>query len=532
MPHDPHHLDELHTLVTAELLGELTEAQRDRLEQLVLTDPAARRRYTQLIHDAATLRAWAQDHYPANLRATPLDLGDKARGKPSPCRATPPQSAQDRSRKRSRPFSLLRHWQLWAAAAAIVLAIPAFGIFSYIFRDTVTSLGDPVAVLFEVSDDAEFTFDGPGEHDNYLQNGKPVHVGIVDLKYGSLMFRFHSNAEVTVKAPAKFGLNHPKRAFLHHGELSAFCPEEASGFTIGAPGCAVIDLGTRFWMKVDKLGFTDVAVREGRVELRRGDRTLTMVDAGARVDIAADGRVSAPHAIVEPIDDDPAILVAYTFEDDATEIVRNRGAGGRRLDGRRYGGEIVPGRLPGSTALRFDGWRTRVAVDLPESLPAATVAAWVRFDSVDGAVRPVLTSDSPPAENHRTHWQLAPTSRRIAIGTDLGFIQSDGPGDVVELGRWVHLAMVYDGEAQRLTLYQDGRPVGSTATPPGASLSLGPSHLGHWVGVTTDDGHVFPPRWLDGAIDSFTVFSRALSDSQIERLSQAAEPEAADKAAP
>jgi len=150
-----------------------------------------------------------------------------------------------------------------------------------------------VAILFEASDDAEFTFDGPGDHDNYLQNGKPVHAGIVDLKYGSLMFRFHSNAEVTLKAPAKFGLNDARRAFLHEGELAAFCPEEARGFTIGAPGCAVIDLGTRFWMKVDPLGFTDVRVTEGRVDVQR--------DNGEVVSLLRGGSARAPRDLARRI---------------------------------------------------------------------------------------------------------------------------------------------------------------------------------------------------------------------------------------
>jgi len=301
--------------------GQATDADRERLAQQLRDDPEALDDFIRFMDLHAALHRAAHDTPAAvttdradstpDLDESAPDLGDKARGKPSPCRATTTQTAKDHSRKRNRPFSLLRHWQLWAAAAAIVLAIPAFGIFSYIFRDTgtkrpvVTSLGDPVAVLFEASDDAEFTFDGPGDHDNYLQNGKPVHAGVVDLKYGSLMFRFHSNAEVTLKAPAKFGLNHPKRAFLHHGELSAFCPEEARGFTIGAPGCAVIDLGTRFWMKVDKLGFTDVTVREGKVNLKR--------DNGELVSLLRGASARAPRELTQRLTTTAPLLTAPIF---------------------------------------------------------------------------------------------------------------------------------------------------------------------------------------------------------------------------
>jgi hypothetical protein len=48
----------------------------------------------------------------------------------------------------------------------------------------------------------------------------------------------------------------------------AKCPPSARGFTIGAPGLAIVDFGTRFGVKVDGNGATQVHVFEGTVEVR------------------------------------------------------------------------------------------------------------------------------------------------------------------------------------------------------------------------------------------------------------------------
>jgi len=310
-------------LLDGYVAGELDPPDLARFNDLLRCDP----RCLRLLHAtgliATTLHDLQPQHTP-ELNAVSPDLGDQARGSLSPCRETPTQTAQNPSRIRNRPYALLRHWQLWAAAAAIVLAIPLVSHFSYIFKfdfnwgspDTSEDLfRGRVAILFEISDGAEFTYDGPGRYDPQLTQGEDIYPGVIDLKYGTLNISFDSKAEVTLKAPAKFYLNHPKRARLEHGELTAYCPPEARGFTIGAPGCAVIDLGTRFWMKVDKLGFTDVTVREGKVNLKR--------DNGELVSLLRGAKARAPHALTRKLSivDQPSAHRLVTAVPQPVEII-------------------------------------------------------------------------------------------------------------------------------------------------------------------------------------------------------------------
>jgi len=182
------------------------------------------------------------------------------------------------------------------------------------------------------------------------------------------MFRFHSNAEVTLKAPAKFGLNDARRAFLHHGELTAFCPPEARGFTIGAPGCAVIDLGTRFWMKVDKLGFTDVTVQEGKVDLRRDNGEVVSLMRGAKAraphDVALLLTIDRPeitHLPNTPDDPEPRAPVAPRAGDGAGIVPGNLIADPGFESGVRPGDPGSPWQAP------------TLPADNPENAPAVTI---------------------------------------------------------------------------------------------------------------------------------------------------------------
>jgi len=51
---------ELYPLVIASLTGEITPAQVAQLEELVCSDPQARRLYAQLIYESVNLRTWAE----------------------------------------------------------------------------------------------------------------------------------------------------------------------------------------------------------------------------------------------------------------------------------------------------------------------------------------------------------------------------------------------------------------------------------------------------------------------------------------
>jgi hypothetical protein len=84
------------------------------------------------------------------------------------------------------------------------------------------------------------------------------------------------------------------------------------------------------------------------------------------------------------------------------------------------------------------------------------------------------------------------------------------------LGQWVHLAVVHDRDAERVTHYVDGRPVKEEPTRLELPLRIGNAEIGNWN--VTFRRHNHPIRYFSGCIDEFMLFSRALGGDEVERL--------------
>ena len=79
--------------------------------------------------------------------------------------------------------------------------------------------------------------------------------------------------------------------------------------------------------------------------------------------------------------------------------------------------------------------------------------------------------------------------------------------------------MTYDNVSGMALQYFDGKEVGrevSALHQPGRPITLGPCELGNW-GLPTQ-GHQFPIRTLNGAIDEFAIYHDVLSPSEIQTL--------------
>jgi hypothetical protein len=187
----------------------------------------------------------------------------------------PPESAESfqpaRSNSATSPARSmkLKPWYPYAAAllilgtlvalAAIMLASPSQRAHHAVRPNQLfASIVDVRDAVFENSDVA-------------TSPGSQVSGGFLRLASGQVDIEFFSGARVTVTGPASFGINSAMRGFLEHGHIAVFCPESAKGFTVGAPGVAIVDLGTRFSITKAKDGQATVAVQDGRVRVERGE---------------------------------------------------------------------------------------------------------------------------------------------------------------------------------------------------------------------------------------------------------------------
>ncbi|HWL09104.1 MAG TPA: FecR family protein [Planctomicrobium sp.] len=108
------------------------------------------------------------------------------------------------------------------------------------------------------------------------------------LYQGMLELTFPNGATVVLEAPAIFEIKTPNRMELQIGHCSVHAPPGAEGFQILTPQGEVTDLGTRFSVKIDEGGHSDLHVIEGAARFQpkgQPDAGVTLFhgDAG-RVD--------------------------------------------------------------------------------------------------------------------------------------------------------------------------------------------------------------------------------------------------------
>jgi hypothetical protein len=245
----PDDADRLETLALAHLDNALSEDQAAELRQMLLEDDDARRRFVAICMQV-------------NLSREVLGSAHAARLEPVKLTA-----------RRMLPYA-------WAAGIVLALGLTMSMLVDYAW-DRHERLTDTrfFATMIDVGD-AEF-----GPSDMPVAPGSQLRGGFLRVRSGNATIEFFSGARVTITGPATFGINSAMRGFLERGQILATVPEQAHGFTIGAPGLAVIDLGTQFGMQVDEHGATQVHVFEGRVELRSGEGPARQLAADEAVAI-------------------------------------------------------------------------------------------------------------------------------------------------------------------------------------------------------------------------------------------------------
>jgi hypothetical protein len=168
---------------------------------------------------------------------------------------------------------------------------------------------------------------------------------------------FFSGVMLSLEGPADVDVTAVERVFCRRGKLRARVPAGAEGFTVMAPGTAVVDLGTEFGLNVADDGTAKAMVFEGQAEvsvLNAEGHTLRSqllqeqmaaeVDPGAQrireVAGDADQFVAAPDLIPPSLVLDaayPATVLAakpsnyWRFETLADRLVPNEVPGGRPL---------------------------------------------------------------------------------------------------------------------------------------------------------------------------------------------------------
>jgi hypothetical protein len=504
--------EELGTLMEALRDGTIEDAQVARLDQILAEDPGAL--------DYFVDRAWLAAELESKLGRGP------ALTMPAP-----------------RPQSVWRLVVGLAAAAVVLSAV----LYSAVRRPVADSAGpsyEGCAVLARVLD-ARWEGVAPAV-------GSALPKGRLAIESGVVQVEFFSGARVILEGPADFELVSTNEALCRHGKLRAFVPPQAQGFTIRTAGMTLVDRGTEFGLRLDRSGDAEVHVFQGRVELysqsAREDlpvgRALRINKAGAVQPIASD-----PEAFVTLSDlnlrsaeaartrfarwggassqlrQDPRVAVYYSFEDAAewSRELRSQRAERSPLDGAIIGARWAEGRWPGKKALEFKSPGDRVRFQDAGEYESLTLMTWVRVDGIDRPFNGLMLTDGWTSGS--VHWQITQAGAvRLGIHGDKQSFDYDTPVifEPAQLGRWINLCTVYDRDAREVTHYVDGRPLRKLPLKFDTQLRLGAVELGNW-GVPLKE-NTYSIRNLNGRMDEFALFGKALGADEIRRLYEVGAP--------
>jgi len=511
----------LESLIHAKLDGEITPEQHTQLEALLRDDWQARRLYLELADQHARL-----------LQQPAVNTG----------RLKQP-SVMSRT-VRWRTSALL------ASAAAIVLL--AFIVWPRAAVDE-EAISNGVAMVSDTLD-AAFA-------ETAVRSGDTIAPGKLTLNQGLAQIEFFSGATVLIEGATHIEVISAWEARCLAGRVRVQVPPAAKGFLMHAPGVKLEDLGTEFALNVTGRD-SAVHVFDGEVIAHTKEQAPTSLKVGMSLasttaDVSPQDflpiselqglirqreqrRLQQWQTWSEAMSKDPRLIAYYTFQhapsDRWDRLVSNFTAPPQKQRaGGAVGAKWTQGRWPGKDALEFKRPGDRVRMNLDGSYSALTLSCWVKVDSVDKKYNALLLTDG--YDNGEPHWQIyedgslmfsigyaTSDEKRITIKNNQIYYSKPvfGPDS---LGRWHHIAVTYDNQSGQVIQYFDGAEVSrevSKLHQAGRPITYGPCELGNW-GLPTQ-GHQFPIRNLNGAIDEFAIYSAVLSGEEIQSLYRSGQP--------
>jgi ferric-dicitrate binding protein FerR (iron transport regulator) len=532
---------DLQDLISAWLGGDLDPARAAELLRRLRDDAEFRREFVEQAQMLSAIKA-VQSAEPRWL----LLEDEIGRG----ASADPADPLEDRV---LRAIEGPRRRRLVAWAVVATVTIVAVAVVGWPSAPSPRRVADPtatvgtVAVLVKADDVHWESSDNPPPTE-----GSPLGAGPLRLRSGQITLNFVNGVILSVVGPAELDVRSADRVFCRRGKLRTRVPPGAEGFTVLAPGSAVVDLGTEFALNVADDGTAEVMVFEGRAEvsvLNAAGHTLSSELCQSRNALAIDpaaGRIrdataeparfappvtwSAPPLVLKP-GTAASVLSSrpwgyWRFREQADGVVPNEVAGGpafRAANGVRLVGtgeagvaEFVAGR-PDQT-LVLDGTWT------PPRADGYAIELWALSERFQHSSLVSVSPDGAPGDRHTALLEFTGRSRDLLHEEctvrllDRWPPSRKGGANVFSStmytpNRWHHLVAQF--RPTGLELYVDGVLAGSSPTRSGAETAPCRMILGRMkIGPDRDPQQVRP---LVGRIAEVAVYNRPLSPAEIRR---------------
>jgi len=534
---------EFDEVVAAVCRGQASEEESRALNELLRTSPAARDEYILRVEVHSRLASEPEMFVSvANEEAKTFLSGTCAI---EPAVIPFPTAHRLKNRK-----------LVWATALAACLTALATGILVWQNRHPAVSeiVGGKAVAILNRTVDAQWSQSG-----KIPQVGTQLQPGRLELRAGLAQFVFYSGARVMIEGPAQIDLTSPNEISCRSGRLMAEVPSPARAFSIRTPHAEATSVTASVGLNV-RGSSTEVQVFKGSAEVSANGRvtkqnftegTAALVEKSHPLkSIPADGaaftslidlqsksleaeaqRYTQWHAASGRLNHDPSLIAHIDFagiaDSPQSPLLKatDRGAVSQSI----VGCQMVSGRWADKEGLEFQNVNDCIRLTVPGEYNSLTLTAWVRVEALDRQFNSLFMCDG--FEPGEIHWMIV-NDGALALtvkGANRGYFQAVQSQPVLSpdmFGTWVQVAAVLNGRTKRATLYLNGRMVHEqqlTTTPP---FHIGDAELGNWnPDAFPVDNQEMWIRNFNGAMDEFCLFSRALSDREIQELYLEGKPE-------
>ena len=141
-----------------------------------------------------------------------------------------------------------------------------------------------------------------------------------------------------------------------------------------------------------------------------------------------------------------------------------------------------------------------------------TLAAWVDPDTISPVCGPRILSKAYGVQDYQHMWMLSYCDGGLRFRLRAGITPTTSTqiaGTATTGEGWIHVAATYDGTTMRL--YKNGNLIGTQAHSVGGAITQSSDNA--WIGANPDSSN-----YHDGRIDDVRIYSRALSQPEIQEL--------------